>query len=34
MPHTHVGAWKGSEPLQVRIDLKAMAKLEAARRKN
>lgn len=33
MPHTHLGAWMGSEPLQIRFDLKAMARLEAARRK-
>lgn len=31
MPHTHLGAWKGSEPLQIRFDLKAKARLEAAR---
>jgi hypothetical protein len=26
-PHTHVGAWKGSRPLQVRFDLRAMGAL-------
>jgi murein DD-endopeptidase MepM/ murein hydrolase activator NlpD len=26
-PHTHVGAWKGDRPLQVRFDLRAMAAL-------
>ena len=31
MPHTHLGAWKGNEPLQIRFDLNAMARLEAAR---
>jgi hypothetical protein len=27
MPHTHVGAWRGQEPLQIRIDLRAAGKL-------
>jgi murein DD-endopeptidase MepM/ murein hydrolase activator NlpD len=27
MPHTHVGAWRGKEPLQIRFDLRAAAKL-------
>ncbi len=27
MPHTHVGAWRGREPLQIRFDLRASAKL-------
>jgi murein DD-endopeptidase MepM/ murein hydrolase activator NlpD len=26
-PHTHVGAWRGETPLQIRWDLRAMAKL-------
>ncbi|HVE79909.1 MAG TPA: M23 family metallopeptidase, partial [Gemmatimonadaceae bacterium] len=26
-PHTHVGAWKGERPLQVRFDLRAMGRL-------
>jgi len=26
-PHTHIGAWRGSTPLQIRWDLRAMAKL-------
>lgn len=31
MPHTHVGAWKGRVPLQIRIDLKVLSQLETAR---
>lgn len=27
MPHTHVAAWRGREPLQIRFDLRAMARL-------
>jgi hypothetical protein len=27
VPHTHVGAWRNNEPLQIRFDLRAMAKL-------
>jgi hypothetical protein len=27
MPHTHVGAWRGQEPLQIRFDLRATGKL-------
>ena len=27
MPHTHVGAWMGKEPLQIRFDLRAAATL-------
>jgi hypothetical protein len=27
MPHTHVGAWRDREPLQIRFDLRAFAKL-------
>jgi murein DD-endopeptidase MepM/ murein hydrolase activator NlpD len=27
MPHTHVGAWRGAEPLQIRFDLRAMGRL-------
>jgi Peptidase family M23 len=27
MPHTHVGAWRGQEPLQIRFDLRAAGKL-------
>jgi murein DD-endopeptidase MepM/ murein hydrolase activator NlpD len=27
MPHTHVGAWRGREPLQIRFDLRAAGKL-------
>lgn len=27
MPHTHLGAWRGHEPLQIRFDLRAFAKL-------
>jgi murein DD-endopeptidase MepM/ murein hydrolase activator NlpD len=27
MPHTHIGAWRGTEPLQVRFDLRAMSRL-------
>ena len=26
-PHTHVGAWKGDRPLQVRFDLRAMGRM-------
>jgi hypothetical protein len=26
-PHTHVGAWRGAEPLQIRFDLDAMGKM-------
>jgi hypothetical protein len=26
-PHTHVGAWRGAEPLQVRFDLVAMGRI-------
>lgn len=28
MPHTHVGAWRGDAPLQIRFDLIAMAELQ------
>lgn len=31
MPHTHIGAWRGAQPLQIRFDLKALGVLEAAR---
>jgi hypothetical protein len=31
MPHTHIGAWRGAQPLQLRFDLKALGVLEAAR---
>ena len=27
-PHVHVGAWRGDVPLQVRWDLRAMARLQ------
>lgn len=27
IPHIHIGAWYGKEPLQIRFDLKAMGKL-------
>ena len=27
MPHTHIGAWRDQEPLQIRFDLRAMSKL-------
>jgi hypothetical protein len=27
MPHTHVAAWRGTEPLQIRFDLRASARL-------
>ena len=27
VPHVHVGAWRGDQPLQVRWDLRAMAGL-------
>lgn len=30
MPHVHVGAWRGTEPLQVRFDLVAMGRLSRA----
>jgi len=30
-PHTHIGAWKGQEPLQVRFDLAAMGKMSLSR---
>lgn len=33
MPHTHIGAWRGNEPLQIRFDLKAAGALAMARRK-
>ena len=26
-PHIHLGAWHGDEPLQIRFDLRALAKL-------
>src|SRR5699024_8515554 len=26
-PHVHVGAWKDQQPLQIRIDLKALGKI-------
>jgi murein DD-endopeptidase MepM/ murein hydrolase activator NlpD len=26
-PHTHVGAWRGTEPLQIRFDLRAMGRM-------
>jgi hypothetical protein len=26
-PHTHIGAWRGETPLQIRFDLRAMARL-------
>jgi murein DD-endopeptidase MepM/ murein hydrolase activator NlpD len=29
-PHTHVGAWRGDKPLQIRWDLRAMGKLQSA----
>jgi hypothetical protein len=29
-PHTHIGAWKGEQPLQVRFDLEAMGKMSRA----
>jgi hypothetical protein len=32
MPHTHVGAWRATEPLQVRYDLTALGRLAARRR--
>lgn len=28
MPHTHIGAWRNNRPLQIRLDLKAMGRLE------
>jgi hypothetical protein len=31
-PHTHVGAWHGQTPLQIRFDLTAMSKLSRLRR--
>lgn len=30
-PHTHVGAWRGTTPLQVRFDLRAMGSMSRAR---
>jgi len=33
MPHTHLGAWKGATPLQIRFDLKAIGRLQEARLK-
>jgi hypothetical protein len=30
-PHTHIGAWKGQEPFQVRFDLAAMGKMSLFR---
>jgi hypothetical protein len=27
MPHTHVAAWRGAEPLQIRFDLRALGRL-------
>lgn len=32
MPHTHLGAWKGDIPLQIRFDLKAIGLQQEARR--
>lgn len=32
MPHTHLGAWKGDTPLQIRFDLKAIGLLQESRR--
>lgn len=29
-PHIHLGAWRGETPLQIRFDLRAMAKLRTA----
>lgn len=31
MPHTHIGAWRGTEPLQIRFDLKALGRDYMAR---
>ena len=31
MPHTHVGAWRGDEALQIRFDLNAMGELASRR---
>lgn len=30
-PHTHIGAWKGGQPLQVRFDLEAMGKMSSSK---
>jgi murein DD-endopeptidase MepM/ murein hydrolase activator NlpD len=30
MPHTHLGAWQGTEPLQIRFDLRAQGRLLGA----
>jgi peptidase M23-like protein len=30
-PHTHIGAWMGQQPLQVRFDLEAMGKMSLTR---
>lgn len=31
MPHTHLGAWRGDAPLQIRFDQKALGQLQEAR---
>lgn len=31
MPHTHLGAWRGDAPLQIRFDQKALGRLQEAR---
>jgi murein DD-endopeptidase MepM/ murein hydrolase activator NlpD len=30
-PHTHIGAWKGKDPLQIRFDLEAMREMSLPR---
>jgi murein DD-endopeptidase MepM/ murein hydrolase activator NlpD len=30
LPHTHIGAWKDDQPLQIRFDLHAMGRMRRA----